>query len=174
MRDKDGFLNFLDMSDFIIRSIDQTDNVEIAKVIRTVMTSFGAIGEGFSIEDPEVDQMYEAYQESQSAMYVVVGKEGNVLGCGGFAPLIGGDADTCELRKMYFLPEARGKGLGRKMLEMALIGAKEKGFKKCYLETLEHMTAARKLYEKAGFLPLTCSMGNTGHSGCDSFYLIEL
>ena len=162
------------MSNFTIRSIHQKDNAEVANVIRTVMTSFGAVGEGFSIEDPEVDQMYEAYQESQSEMYVVVEKEGKVLGCGGFAPLIGGDADTCELRKMYFLPEARGKGLGQKMLEMALMGAKERGFKKCYLETLEHMTAARKLYEKAGFLPLTCPMGNTGHGGCDSYYLIGL
>ncbi len=162
------------MSDFIIRAIRKADNAEVAKIIRTVMTSFGAVGEGFSIEDPEVDQMYEAYQGNQSEMYVVVGKEGKVMGCGGFAPLVGGDSDTCELRKMYFLPEARGKGLGRKMLEMSLVGAKRAGFKKCYLETLVHMKAARRLYEKAGFLPLTCSLGNTGHGSCDSFYLIKL
>ncbi len=162
------------MSDFLIRPIRKADNAEVAKVIRTVMTSFGAVGEGFSIEDLEVDQMYEAYQGNQSVMYVVVGKEEKVLGCGGFAPLTGGDPDTCELRKMYFLEEARGKGLGRKMLEMSLVGAKEMGFKKCYLETLQHMEAARRLYEKAGFLPLSCALGNTGHGGCDSYYLLEL
>ena len=162
------------MSDFLIRPIRKADNAEVAKVIRTVMTSFGAVGEGFSIEDPEVDQMYEAYQGNQSVMYVVVGKEEKVLGCGGFAPLTGGDPDTCELRKMYFLEEARGKGLGRKMLEMSLVGAKEMGFKKCYLETLQHMEAARRLYEKVGFLPLSCALGNTGHGGCDSYYLLEL
>lgn len=174
LKDKNGLLKFLDMSDFTIRLIHKADNAEVAKVIRKVMTSFGAVGEGFSIEDPEVDQMYEAYQGNQSAMYVVVGKEGKILGCGGFAPLLGGNQDTCELRKMYFLPEARGKGLGRRMLEMSLLEAKEAGFKKCYLETLQHMKAARRLYEKAGFLPLTCSLGSTGHGGCDSFYLIEL
>ncbi len=162
------------MSDFIIRPIRKADNPEVAKIIRIVMTSFGAIGEGFSIEDSEVDQMYEAYQGNQSAMYVVVGNEEKILGCGGFAPLTGGNPDTCELRKMYFLQEARGKGLGRKMLEMSLVAAKEVGFKKCYLETLLHMKAARKLYEKAGFLPLTCSLGNTGHGSCDSYYLMEL
>lgn len=162
------------MSDFLIRPIRKADNAEVAKVIRTVMTSFGAVGEGFSIEDPEVDQMYEAYQGNQSVMYVVVRKEEKVLGCGGFAPLTGGDPDTCELRKMYFLEEARGKGLGRKMLEMSLVGAKEMGFKKCYLETLQHMEAARRLYEKVGFLPLSCALGNTGHGGCDSYYLLEL
>jgi len=162
------------MSAFIIRPIRKTDNAEVAKIIRTVMTSFGAVGEGFSIEDPEVDQMYEAYQGNQSAMYVVEENGKTILGCGGYAPLIGGDPDTCELRKMYFLEEARGKGLGRKMLEMSLVAAKEEGFKKCYLETLKHMEAARRLYEKSGFLPLTCSLGNTGHGGCDSYYLLEL
>ncbi len=162
------------MSDFLIRTIRKADNAAVAKVIRTVMTSFGAVGEGFSIEDPEVDQMYEAYQGHQAAMYVVVGKEGKVMGCGGFAPLTGGAPDTCELRKMYFLGEARGKGLGQKMLEMSLLEAKKAGFKKCYLETLQHMEAARKLYEKAGFLPLECALGNTGHGGCDRFYLRNL
>jgi len=83
-------------------------------------------------------------------------------------------SDTCELRKMYFLTEARGKGLGQKMLEMTLAGARTAGFKKCYLETLAHMKAAKRLYEKAGFSPLTCSLGNTGHGGCDSFYLMQL
>jgi len=174
LKDIGGFFKFSIMADFIIRAIRQADNAAVATVIRTVMTSFDAVGEGFSIEDPEVDQMYEAYQGSQSAMHVVVGKEGKVMGCGGFAPLIGGDPAICELRKMYFLTEARGKGLGRKMLEMSLVGAKEAGFKKCYLETLAHMKSARRLYEKAGFSPLTCSLGNTGHGGCDSYYLIEL
>jgi len=161
------------MPDFTIRSIRKTDNVAVAEVIRSVMTSFGAVGEGYSIADPEVDQMYEAYQGSQSAMYVVE-KDGKIMGCGGFAPLTGGDPDTCELRKMYFLSEVRGKGLGRKMLELSLAGAKEAGFKKCYLETLQHMKAARRLYEKAGFLPLTGSMGKTGHGRCDRFYLLKL
>jgi len=161
------------MSDFIIRSIRKKDNVAVAEVIRSVMTFFGAVGEGYSIADPEVDQMYEAYQGSQSAMYVVE-KDGKIMGCGGFAPLTGGDPDTCELRKMYFLSEVRGKGLGRKMLELSLAAAKEAGFKKCYLETLQHMKAARRLYEKAGFLPLTGSMGNTGHGSCDRFYLLKL
>ena len=162
------------MSDFIIQKIRQADNAAVAKVIRTVMTSFGAVGEGYSIGDSEVDQMYEAYQGNQFAMYVVVGKEGKVMGCGGFAPLTGGDPDICELRKMYFLTEARGKGMGRKMLEMSLVEAKKAGFKKCYLETLAHMTSARRLYERAGFVPLTVPLGHTGHGSCDSFYLIEL
>lgn len=162
------------MSNFTIRPIQKTDNEAVSAVIRTVMTSFGAVGEGFSIEDPEVDQMYEFYQGAGSTMFVVAGKEGKIFGCGGFAPLKGGNPDTCELRKMYFLPESRGKGLGRRMLSMSLNGAKEAGFKKCYLETLEHMEAARKLYEKAGFLPLTCPLGDTGHSACNSFYLKEL
>lgn len=162
------------MSNFFIRPIQKKDNPSVAAVIRKVMTSYGAVGEGFSIEDPEVDQMFEYYQGPKSIMYVLEGKNGEILGCGGFAPLKGGNPDTCELRKMYFLSESRGKGLGRKMLEMSLNAAKDAGFKKCYLESLEHMEAAKRLYEKAGFLPLACPLGDTGHSACDSYYLKEL
>ena len=87
---------------FQLRPIEQTDNSQVAKIIRTVMTEYGAVGDGFSIQDPEVDHMFEAYQDPR-AIYLVLVSNGQVLGCGGIAPLKGGDADTCELKKMYFL-----------------------------------------------------------------------
>ena len=64
---------------------------------------------------------------------------------------------------MYFLPEARGRGLGHKMMAICLKEAKQKGFEQCYLETLPYMEAARKLYAKVGFKSLEGRMGDTGH-----------
>ena len=145
----------------------------MAAVIREIMPQFGACGPGFSIEDAEVDHMFEAYQDPRAAYWVIeVG--GKVLGGGGIAQLEGGDEDTCELKKMYYLEYIRGKGLGRKVMELCLDKAKEFGYKKMYLETLEKMSAARKLYEAYGFQKLDGNMGNTGHSKCDSYYVKDL
>jgi len=98
-----------------IRTITQADDAAMAHIIRTVMPEFGAIGSGFAISDPEVDWMSRAYAEPRHA-YFVIERDGRVLGGGGIAPLAGGDGDTCELRKMYFLPEARGIGAGAAMM----------------------------------------------------------
>src|SRR5690606_21083109 len=145
----------------------------MAGIIRTVMHEFGACGDGFAIKDPEVDWMSRAYAQPRSA-YFVLERGDVVLGGGGMAPLEGGDADTCELRKMYFLAEARGIGAGSAMMARCLEAARAAGFRRCYLETLAGMGAAMKLYERSGFRRIPTPMGATGHGGCNTFYLLAL
>lgn len=137
------------------------------------MASFGAIGPGYSSSDPEVRAMTAAYAGARAA-YFVLEDRGRVLGCGGIAPLAGADADTCELRKMYLLPAARGRGLGARMLHHCLEAARLRGYRRCYLETLAGMGAAQKLYLKTGFTQLDRPLGSTGHGGCNRHYLLEL
>ena len=161
------------MSAFNIRPIEPRDDASMAVVIRTVMPEFGATGDGFAINDPEVDWMSKAYSEPRCA-YFVVEADGVVMGGGGVAPLAGGDPGVCELRKMYFLPALRGQGAGAAMMQRCLDAARTLGFRKCYLETLSGMDAAMRLYERSGFRRIACSMGNTGHGGCNTFYLLDL
>ena len=156
-----------------IRPIRAEDDPRVAAIIRTVMPEFGATGCGFAINDPEVDWMTRAYAAPRSA-YFVVERDGEVLGGGGVAPLEGGPDDTCELRKMYFLPEARGLGAGAAMMARCLDAARGFGFARCYLETLGGMDAAMKLYERSGFGRIDAPMGATGHGGCNTFYLKSL
>ena len=158
------------MSDFTIRPIEARDDAVVARIIRTVMPEFGATGDGFAINDPEVDWMSRAYAAPRCA-YFVVERGGVVMGGGGVAPLEGGDAGTRELRKMYFLPALRGSGAGAALMQRCLDAARGFGFAQCYLETLCGMTAAQKLYERSGFARIAGSMGATGHGGCDTFYL---
>ena len=156
-----------------IRPIRAEDDPRVAAIIRTVMPEFGATGCGFAINDPEVDWMTRAYAAPRSA-YFVVERDGVVVGGGGVAPLDGGPEDTCELRKMYFLPEARGMGAGSAMMARCLEAARAAGFRQCYLETLSGMDAAMKLYERSGFQRIPEPMGATGHGGCNTFYLLDL
>lgn len=158
---------------YTIRTITLADNAAVAQLIRDVMTEFDAVGEGYSINDPEVDNMADAYA-SDNAIFYVLENSGKIIGCGGIAPLKGSDSTICELQKMYFYEEARGKGWGKKMLEMCLAEATRMGYQKCYLETLASMTAAGRLYQKMGFIKQPGAMGCTGHSSCDSFYVKEL
>ena len=161
------------VSTFVIRPIAATDDAAMAQIIRLVMPEFGATGDGFAINDPEVDWMHRAYSAPRCA-YFVVERDGRVLGGGGIAPLEGGDEDVCELRKMYFLPELRGMGAGAAMMERCLDTAHLNGFQRCYLETLRGMDAAMRLYERSGFTRIPTPMGATGHGGCNAFYLLEL
>ena len=156
-----------------IRPIESADSPTMARVIRSVMGEFGAVGEGYSINDAEVDDMAESYSGERAA-YFVITKGSRVVGGGGVAHLDGADPDTCELRKMYLLPELRGLGMGRRLLDRCLQAAKSLGYRRCYLETLEHMTQAQALYEADGFVATQTSMGNTGHFACNRYYVKQL
>jgi len=157
-----------------IRPITPHDDSRVAYIIRNVMPEFAADGEGFAIHDPEVDWMSRAYNAPRCA-YFVVELEGQVMGGGGIAPLQGEtNPRICELRKMYFLPAARNTGTGEALLRHCLEVARGFGYRRCYLETLDGMTGAMKLYAKCGFQPLAAPLGATGHFSCDRFYLREL
>jgi putative acetyltransferase len=158
------------------RAIQPSDDAAVAAIIRQVLPEFGGVGPGFAINDAEVDAMCVAYSRPGCAYFVVVtGEDGEkVVGGGGVAPLEGGSSEVCELRKMYFLPEARGTGMGEALLRQCLLEAKRLGYRTCYLETLGRMAAARKLYERMGFKVLNKPMGKTGHFSCDSWYARDL
>ncbi|MDE2256696.1 MAG: GNAT family N-acetyltransferase, partial [Xanthomonadaceae bacterium] len=143
----------------------------MAAIIRAVMPEFGADGPGFAIHDAEVGAMHAAYARPGCA-YFVVETDAGVHGGGGIAPLHR-EAGVCELRKMYFLPEARGIGAGAAMMQRCLAAARAHGFRRCYLETLTGMDAAQALYAKSGFTPLCAPMGGTGHFSCDRFFICE-
>lgn len=156
---------------WILRPIRATDDPAVAAIIRDVMTEHGCCGQGFAIHDAEVACMSQHYRDPGSRYYVVE-HQGEVLGGGGFARLLGTDAGaaTCELRKMYFRPEARGHGLGHALLALLLDEMRVAGYRRCYLETTSWMDAARHLYERHGFTELAAPEGRTGHGGCDRFF----
>lgn len=157
---------------FAIRPIEPRDDAAVAAIIRAVMPEFGADGPGFAIHDAEVGAMYAAYARPGCA-YFVVELDRKVLGGGGVAPL-DGEPDTCELRKMYFLPELRGRGAGDALIRVCMDAARKLGYRRCYLETLTGMDAAQRLYERHGFARIPAALGNTGHFSCNRFYLLDL
>ncbi len=152
-----------------IRPISPYDNLIVATIIRQVLTEYGANREGFAFVDDELDALFEHFQPPTAA-YFVAEVDGKVVGGAGFGPLLGGDAFTAELKKMYLLPSARGLGLGRQLIDQLIPLALQAGYRTLYLETTEDMKDASKLYEKSGFKRLDKPLGATGHFGCQVFY----
>lgn len=157
---------------FRIRLIGPDDNAAIRDIILETLIEHGATGGGFASGDQDTRQMYQAFQAA-GRRYFIIDHGGRVMGGAGIAPLPG-EPGTCELVKMYFRPEIRGLGLGKRLLMLCLEEAVKAGYERIYLETIVNMHAARGLYEHLGFKQIPEHMGNTGHFACDVFYLRNL
>jgi len=158
---------------FKLRSIEQDDNPVLAKIVRNTLAEFGANHPGTVYYDPTTDALYELFQK-KGAAYFVASIDLKIIGGAGIYPTDGLPADTCELVKMYLLPEGRGIGLGKTLIEKSLTYAKELGYRQVYLETMPELKQALKVYEKFGFQYLDGPMGNSGHTGCSLWMLKTL
>jgi putative acetyltransferase len=161
------------MSTLKIREIQPEDNQQVAEVVRTVLVEMGVPKVGTAYEDEALDDMFATYQHPRMN-YFVVEEDGKVIGGAGIAPLIGLEEKICELQKMYFLPEARGKGLGAQMMDTCLKFGEAQGFEQCYIETLPYMESARKLYARSGFKSLEKPLGDTGHYNCTMWMIKDI
>ena len=161
------------MENYSIRKIKKEDNQAVAQLIRAVFDELNIPKVGTAYADPYLDLMFEEYNKTKSVYYVIE-NNGKIIGGAGIAPLENEAETICELQKMYFLPETRGKGLGSLMMEKCLRSAKDFGFEKCYLETMPFMHDAQKLYKKVGFEYLCAPMGSTGHTSCPVWMMKEL
>ena len=149
----------------LIRSVNQSDNKSLSVILRKVLVEMKIPQKGSAYEDPELSNMYEAYQFPRSK-YFVVEEDKKILGGAGISPLRNGDINICELQKMYFHKTIRGRGIGQRLIEICLDFALESGYEKCYIETMPNMVNAQKLYLKKGFQYINAPLGNTGHSAC--------
>ena len=156
-----------------IRSIQRGDNPVLAKIIRDTLAEFGANHPGTVYYDPTTDALFELFQRN-GAGYFVGEIDDKIVGGAGIFPSDGLPAGTCELVKMYLLPEARGVGLGKTLIEKSLEFAKENNYENVYLESMPELKKALKVYEKFGFTYLDGPMGNTGHFGCGLWMLKKI
>jgi len=138
-----------DFSHLTIRSATNDDRERVAELV------FGVLAEYGLKPDPETTdadlQDIEANYLQRGGLFEVIEDGGNMLGSVGLYPI---NKTTCELRKMYFIPSARGLGLGKYVLERAIAGARALGFKQMVLETSSKLVAANQLYNKFGFRPM--------------------
>ncbi|TDX01028.1 GNAT family N-acetyltransferase [Dinghuibacter silviterrae] len=170
------------MPDIHIRDIQPGDNAPLALIVRNALAEFGANKPGTVYFDPTTDHLYELFQRAGACFFVAESATAGsaaataalLLGGAGIYPSEGLPPDTCELCKMYLRPEARGQGLGGRLIQRCLEQARAMGYRRVYLESMPELSQALSVYERFGFQYLDGPMGNTGHFGCDRWMLLTL
>ncbi len=137
-------------AELLIREATSDDGAEVIKLVASVLAEFQLPFEPDS-KDADLADIERMYLQSGGVFEVIQDKSGRLLGTYGLFPL---NDITCELRKMYFLPEIRGRGLGRKVLERAVNHARRLGFQRIVLETIGVLERAIHLYTRFGFVPI--------------------
>ncbi len=156
-----------------LRPIQQGDDADLGKLIKTVLTEFKANKPGTAYFDESTDHLSLVFENSRSAYWVVVDGD-KIIGGGGIFPTAGLPEETCELVKLYLYPEARGKGLGKSLMDNCIEKAQELGYKNIYLESMPELNQAVAMYEKMGFEHQCSAIGNSGHFGCDIWMVKKL
>ena len=152
-------------SQITIRPITKDDDAAMAKIIRDVLTEHGAARPGTVYYDSTTDALTALFDQPLAGYNVAVQGTAIVGGAGVF-PTPALPEGCCELVKLYLLPKARGKGIGKQLIMHCFERARELGFTSIYLETMTELGTAVGLYEKLGFEYLSEPLGASGHFGC--------
>jgi GNAT superfamily N-acetyltransferase len=89
--------------------------------------------------------------------FVVLWEDDRPVAGGGVQRL---DVRTCEIKRMYVVPDARGRGTGRALLAALEELARDLGYGAVRLDTGARQPGARRMYERAGYMPVPDYNGN--------------
>jgi putative acetyltransferase len=155
------------LSNVTIRAATNRDVERIKGLVFSTLREFGLQPDP-ETTDADLEDIEESYFKRGGVFEVIEDAEGNLLGTAGLYAL---DNETCELRKMYFAQELRGRGLGRHMLERTVENARRLGFKTMRLETARVLEKAVRLYTRFGFKPFEITHKS---ARCDQTYFMDL
>jgi putative acetyltransferase len=132
-----------------IRDGSDADAAAAAAVVQQVLHEHGL---AFEPRGPDADILAPGahYGASGGAFFVAVDGAERVVGTAG---LLRTGPTSGEVRKMFLLPEARGQGAGRALLDAVLDAARSRGLERLTLTTRRRYDRAIRLYERAGFRP---------------------
>jgi DNA-binding MarR family transcriptional regulator/N-acetylglutamate synthase-like GNAT family acetyltransferase len=118
-----------------------------------------------------VARFIQNFKPGRDACWVAV-KGGQIMGS---VFVVEEDAETAKLRLLYVEPDARGEGLGAKLVGEVVKFARDAGYRRLTLWTNDNLTAARRIYEKAGFrLKSEERHESFGHTLTGQYWSLEL
>ena len=98
--------------------------------------------------EAELDALPGDYAPPDGALLLAV-VDDTIAGCVALRPMEKDDA--CEMKRLYVRPAVRREGVGRALAEAIVDKAEALGYDVMRLDTVESMTAARRLYTSLGF-----------------------
>jgi len=118
-------------------------------IVRALITEYAtSLGVDLSFQDLDhelatLDAFYE--------QIFVARDETRAAGCVALRRI---DDEICEMKRLYVRPELRGHDLGRRLADLIIQEARQRGYKRMRLDTLPTMTAAIPLYRSLGFVEI--------------------
>lgn len=157
-----------------IREITPSDNLAMKEILQQCLRDAHLDRPGTAYFDPQLDELAQYYQALPRAKYwVAVDEQNKVVGGCGIGPVAGAD-DTCELQKLYIDSAARGHGLSKQFIHLAVEHAQNFGYQRMYIVTDTKLPIANLLYQKMNFHPLAEPFDGDIHSGCDTWYIKDI
>jgi putative acetyltransferase len=158
------FEKIIEQGPYIIRPYNAGDAPFIPSVVFKVLHEYGLVPEPDGVDK----DLFAIEAHYKNGFFGVVEFEGEIIGTFGLSLMAN---KSCEIRKMYLAAEHRGKGLGKRMLNILLALAKEKKCSEVALETASVLKEAIQLYQSTGF-KIVAKPNETIR--CDKVYKLDL
>ncbi len=156
---------------YLIRNWQPDDRIAAAAVIKDALAEYGL---GWEPDGADRDVInIEQYYLDRGGEFWVIEDNGTIIGTSAYYPcLVEGNCDVkaVEIRKMYLHSKTRGQGLGKYLLGQLEKAIFDRGYREIRIETASVLTAAVKLYESSGYLPVT----EVETSRCDRAYVKKM
>jgi GNAT superfamily N-acetyltransferase len=166
--------------------IDQLTGPDVASLVEPLFREYGnwVLGRlqddlGLRLDEADLERHH---KEFRAELPRLTGPGGRLLlaragedavGVGALKPV---DGTTAEIKRMYVRPQARGRGVGRALLQRLVDDARSEGYRTARLESLRFMTEAHAMYRSFGFVDTAIFDGSeAAMSGLEGLtYFMEL
>ena len=135
----------------------RVDEGDGGRLVAAMREEIGRIYAGLDLQGPDMPKAGPQELNGPGGSLLVGYEEGVAICCGGIKRL---DGEACELKRMYVIPEARGRGIARVLLAALEERARELGYGIARLDTGPKQPGAQRLYESAGYAAIPNFNGN--------------
>lgn len=134
-----------------VRSDEPPADALVGGMVEAITEMYGPL------EDRNAPSATPAELWAPHGTYLVISEDGVPVAGGGLKRL---SDDACEIKRMFVVPEARGRGHARRLLAALEDAARELGYERTRLDTGPKQPHARALYLSAGYAPVADYNGN--------------
>ena len=139
---------------FVDAEVDSGPGAELAQAMRD---EIAVMYDGLELDGASMPRAGQAELSPPGGAFIVGYAGGEPICCGGVKRL---DNERCEIKKMYVVPEWRGKGIARKLLHALEDRARGLAYSIARLDTGPKQLSARGLYEDEGYVKIEDFNGN--------------